>query len=60
MTKPKNFSKVRTSSKYVIPNKNWEVGVKNKIILAGPMPIILKPKVYKKRGTKVIKPDQNK
>ena len=43
-----------------MPKRNWEVGVKNKIILAGPIPIILKPNVYKKRGTRVIKPDQNK
>ena len=43
-----------------MPSKNWEVGVKNKIMLAGPMPIILKPIVYKNSGTKVIKPDQNK
>ena len=31
-----------------MPSKNWEVGVKNKIMLAGPMPIILKPIVTEK------------
>ena len=58
--KPKNLSKVNTSPKYEIPSKNWDVGVKNKIILAGPIPIILKPRVYKNKGIKVINPDQNK
>ena len=37
-----------------------ELGVKKKIILAGPIPIRLKPFVYQKRGINVISPAQNK
>ena len=51
---------VKTSPKYVMPRKNWDVGVKKSIILAGPIPIILKPNVNKNNGTKVTNPDQNK
>ena len=42
------------------PKKNCAVGVRKKIILAAPIPIKLNPFVYQKRGTKVIKPAQNK
>ena len=57
---PKSFSKVNISLKKKTPKINWDVGVKKSIILAGPIPINLKPSVNKNRGTKVIKPAQNR
>ena len=39
-----------------MPRKNWAVGVKKNIILAGPIPIKLNPFVYQNKGTKVIMP----
>ena len=40
--------------------KNWAVGVKKNIMLAGPIPINSNPLMYIKRGTSVINPAKNK
>ena len=55
-----NLSNIKGSLKYVKPSINCAVGVKKKIILAGPIPTILNPIVYKNKGTRVINPAQNK
>ena len=51
---PTSLSKTKGSLKYIKPKINCAVGVKKNIILAGPIPTILKPIVYKNKGTKVI------